>query len=135
MSEVGETFVDGEPIKEASDHPFDFVDRPGSSLSEERFEFREGQLDWVEVWAIGRQVDYLSTGFLNRFPDSCFLMTGEVVQDHGVSTTESRDKLLSHISKKDFPVHRPVDYQRCGEACGPQSTDEGRRFPMAVWDF
>ncbi|TWU28710.1 hypothetical protein Pla144_20020 [Bythopirellula polymerisocia] len=84
MSEVGQAFIDRELIERLYDGLLELVDTPCCRLTQEGFKFCQGQLNGIQLWAIGREVDDPGTCLLDGFSDAGFLVAGEVVQNNGI---------------------------------------------------
>ena len=56
MSEVGDALLGGEVLHGLGDRFAELFDGASGRLAEEGLELGEGELNWVEVRAVGRQV-------------------------------------------------------------------------------
>ena len=104
------------------------------SFAEQGFEFGEPLLDRVEIGAIGRQVEQLGAGFLDRRPDALDLVARQIVEDDDVAGLELGSEELLDPGAELLAVDRPVERARRNQTVLPQRADEGCRLPMAPWN-
>ena len=61
-------------------------------------------------------------------------MAGKVIHDHDVSDAQFGNEDLGHIGLEGVAVDRAIQDKGCDDAAQRESADEGRGFPMAVWN-
>ena len=92
------------------------VDCASFYFPEMGFEFGEGHLDGIEVWAIGRQKEepraYGAEDVLGFFT----FVSGEIVENDDVASSKLRSQLGLDISIEDQAVHGGVDDKGRDEA-------------------
>jgi len=103
--------------------------------AEEPLEFGEDQFDGIEVGTVGRQIQELRLGFLDRLPNSGDLVSIQIVEDDDVPGSQGGDQMLLDIMPEDFAIDRPIDDQGSGQATDAQSREKGCRFPVAMRDL
>ena len=77
-------------------------------LAQCRLEFGEGLLDRVEVRAVGRQVDQLSTLRSDRLGNAGGFVTAQIVEHHNVLRPQRGREHLLDISTEALAVDRAV---------------------------
>jgi len=102
-------------------------------MPQERLELGEGHLDRVHIWAVGRQVEDLSTAIGNRLADAGHLMGRQVVEHHDIATLEGRCQDVLDVHAEGIAIHGAIEHPGCGHAGEPQAGDEGHRLPVAEW--
>ena len=108
---------------------FGRADRLGA---EQRLELGEGQLDRVEIGAVGWDEQQRRAGCRNGIPNASDLMDPQIVHDDDLAWLERRRQHLLNIGEEQIAVDRPVDDHRGGQAAAAQRADKGRGFPMSV---
>ena len=132
MAEVAAAFVGWEVIESLAEEGPGAFDGSRGLAADRPFEFREDQLNRVQVGTVRWQVDQCGPDGRDRFADAGHLVRGEVVHHHEVAGTQSRCGLLWGVGQEQFAIHRTVDRQWCGQAVVTQRRDKGRRLPVAV---
>ena len=131
MADVVEAFGWGEGVEEATDRePEGFAGSFGG-LAQERLQLGEGELDRVEIGAVGRQKEQVGAAGVNQLGDLRALVAGQVVENEGVAWPEFRDEHLTDVLGEDRPVHRAIEHERSEQALAGQPCKEGGRLPMA----
>lgn len=110
------------------------MDGAGCGLLQKRFDFRECELDRVEVRAVGRQEQHDGPGSLDRLTNGDWLVCRQIIKDDDVAWPERRDQDLLDIGEEGGAGHRAVDGHRRHDALQRDGADERGRFPMAVRD-
>lgn len=129
MEEVGA--LDGkEAVEELADAGDEGVDGAGWFLSEKRLELREGHLDRVHVWAVGREVEELRAASGNGLADACDLVSGEVVEHDDIAAPEGRREQLLDIDPEGFAIHWAIEHPGRGEPREAQTGYEGHGLPV-----
>lgn len=130
MSDVVATLGRREERERGSGERGDMVEGARSRGPQERFEFREGHLDGIEIGTVGRQkADLRASGF-DRRAHLGLLVDGEIVEHDNVARSERRDQHLLDVGEKAGVVDRPIEYGRRREPVRPQRGDDRVRLPM-----
>lgn len=108
------------------------IDGSGFGGAQQFLEFCEHHLDWIEVWAVGREEADLRARLGDALGGLFGLVAGEVVHDHGVASPQLGDKHLLDIGAKAFAVHRPIEDAWRDEPLRGYAGKKCRDFPMAV---
>jgi hypothetical protein len=108
------------------------VDRAYRGRSQLRLQFREHHLNWVEVRAVGWQIQQLRTSRLDGHAYSGDLVNRQVVHDHDVIRAQRRRQLLLDVGNEQGAVHGPIDDIRRNHAALMQTADKSRRLVMAM---
>lgn len=135
MGQEVPTFPLGEHAHQRTDPIPKSIDGSLRGLAEQRLEFGEGHLDWIEVRGIRRQVQQTCTDAFYRRPNADDLVDREVVHDDAIAGFQGRQKKVPDISQEDGAIHRPISDHRCGDPITSQRRDECRDVPMAVRHF
>ena len=112
----------------------EIFDRPLFGRSEQSFEFRKRQFDWIEIGTVGWQKSHRSVGGLDRMGDAFDLVAAEVVHDDNIARPQLLDQVLLNPSQEHRSVDRTVDHQRSNPATGSNPSQERRGFPAPVRD-
>jgi hypothetical protein len=99
---------------------------------QERFQFREGHLDWIEVRAVGRQESEARSHSFDRGAHLRLFVDGEIVQHDDIAGPERWGEDLLHVGAKAGAVDRPIEHGRCRETGRAQRGDDRVRLPMAA---
>src|SRR5262245_4294527 len=70
------------------------------AITQELLQFRERQLDGIQVGRVRRQVTQLRAGGLDRFANTGDLVAGKIVHHHDVTRFEHGSQMLFHPSAK-----------------------------------
>lgn len=108
------------------------IKRPGPRGSDEGFQFRKGQFDRIEIWAIRRQEAELRTDGFDRGTHRWLFVDGEIVEHDHIASAERWDQDLLDVGEKRRIVDRSVKDGRGGEAVEAQRRDDGVCLPMAA---
>lgn len=109
----------------------DMVKGPGTGRPDERFQFREGQFDWIEIWAVGRQKAELSADGFDRDADRGLFVNGQVVEDDDIARAQRGHEDLLDVGQKRHIVDRPIEHRRGAEAIEAQRRHDRVRVPVA----
>ena len=107
-------FIWGEVLKQGADPVPEGVDGSLGGLSQQRFEFRERHLDWIEVRTVGRQIKQRRACRLDRLAHVRALVAAEIVHDDDVALAQGRNEDLIDIGLEPEAVDRPVEDKRRG---------------------
>ena len=97
-----------------------------------RFEFREGQLDGIEIRAVGGQIAHARPAGLDERGHRGGLVDAEIIEDDDVTRREFGTEHLADVSGEYFHIGRAFDEERSVDALEPQGRDEGRSLPVAM---
>ena len=114
------------------DQVADVVKGPGTCRPDERFQFREGQFDRIEIGAVGRQEAEMGPDGLDRRAHRRVFVDGEVVEDHHVAGAQRGHQDLVDVGEKHRMVDRPIEHRRGPEAIEAQRRHDRMRLPMAA---
>lgn len=95
-------------------------------------EFREELLDGIEVWAVRRQEEEVSSPFSDGLAGCLTFMRAEIVEYHDIARLESWSQYLFDIGGEEFAVDWAVDDAGGVDPVMPESRDEGERLPVAI---
>lgn len=114
------------------DQVADLVDGARARGAPKRFEFREGQLDRVEVGTVRGQKPQRRPGRFNGGAAGRVLMHGEVVEHDHIPGPQRRDEDLIDIGTKRERVHRAVEHGRRLKPLQTQGGHHRVRLPVPV---
>lgn len=123
-----------EAFEEGSDAVDHGVDGSSRVLSQQGFELGERHLDWVQVRAVGRQVEELGTTGGDGLADTGDAMGRQIVEDHDIAAFEGGGEDVADIDPKGIAIHRTIQYPWRGHAAEPEAGDERHRLPVAKRD-
>jgi hypothetical protein len=95
-------------------------------------ELGEDLLDWIEVWAVGRQEQESRASCPDGGSDGGLLVTGEIIHDDDVALAKRGSEQLFNPCGKGESVDRLVEHEGRGNPLAAQRGDEGHRLPVAV---
>ena len=98
-------------------------------------ELGEDLLDWIEVWAVGRQEDHVCANTADRSSGCRSFVGAEVVEDDDVTLGKGRHKNVLDVDGEHIAVDGAVDNPWRIDAVMAESGDEGQRLPMAMGDM
>lgn len=110
----------------------DVVERARSRGPKERFQFREGHLDRIEIRAVGRQESDARAGGFDRGAHLRVFVNREIVEDNDIAWPERRDEDLLHVGAKTGVVDGTIEHGRRGDTGRAQRRDDRVGFPMAA---
>ena len=108
------------------------VKGPGTGGPDEGFQFREGQLDRIEIRAVGRQEAELGADGFDRRAHRRLFVDGEIVEHDHIAGAERGHQDLLDVGEKSRIVDRSVEDRRGGEPIEAQRRDDGVRLPMTA---
>ena len=132
MSDVVPTLGRREQRERGSRERDDVVEGARSRGPQERFQFCERHLDWIEVGAVGRQKSDLRSGSFDSYAYLGLFVDGEIVEHDDIAGAKRRREHLLHIGAKAGGVDRPVEHGRRRDPVGPQRGDDRVCLPMAA---
>jgi len=121
-----------EEAQRGRDQVADVVKGPRTRRPDERFQFREGQFDRIEIGAVGRQEAEMGPDGLDRRAHRRVFVDGEVVEDDHVAGAQGGHQDLIDVGEKRRMVDRSVEHRRGPEAIEAQRRHDRVRFPMAA---
>ena len=93
-------FVGREESERRRDQRADLIKGARPRGAEERFQFGEGQLDRIEVGAVGRQEPEVRAGLSIAVADLGLLVDGEVVEHHDIPWPQRGDQHLFDVGEE-----------------------------------
>ena len=79
------------------------------------------------------EVDKSCPARLDRFSNTGFLVSRQIVHDHHVAWVERRNPLLTDLGQEQVAVPRAIHHPKSRESIMPQRRHERRRLPVTVW--
>ena len=125
-------FSGSEKAERDGEQVADVVKGPGPSRPKERFQLREGELDRIEVRAVGWEKAQVRADGVDGGADLRLFVHGEVIEDHDITRVERRDQDLLDVGEEGRIVDRAVEDRRRTQPLEPQCGDHGVRLPMAA---
>ena len=108
------------------------VKSPRTRGPDERFQFREGQFDRIEIRAVGRQEAELSADGFDRRAHRRLFVDGEIVEHDHIASAERGHQDLLDVGEKCRIVDRAIKDGRGGKAVEAQRRHDGVRLPMTA---
>jgi len=105
------------------------LDRSTARGAHQGFEFREAQLDRIEIRTVRGQVPQRGAGRFDQPLDAVDVMRGEVVGDDDVAGRQRGDQDLFDVGEKTVAIHRAVDDAGRGQPAHTEAGDKGARLP------
>lgn len=127
-----EAFARRKEVQRDRDELDDLVEGARSRGPQKRFQLGEGELDRIEVRAVGGQKAEARTDAFNRGLHLRLFVHREVIEDDDVADAERRDEHLLDIGEKRGIIDRPVEDGGRRQPLDPQRGDDGVRLPMTV---
>ncbi len=112
MPEIILAFSRRDLIDELADAVGGLLDGSGIFLAEQGFEFGECLLDWVEVWAVGRQKNQLGAGFADGKADRAGFVTAKIIHHHDVTRPQGGHQELDHPGQEALAIDRAIEHTR-----------------------
>lgn len=94
--------------------------------------FGEDHLDRIEVGAVGRQEQQLSTRRFDGAADGRDFMDGKIVHDDDVIRPQRGDEDLLYIGGEQLGIDRTVEHVGCDHAVLTDTADEARRLAVTM---
>jgi len=135
MFEIGGTFLWGELAQGARDLVPQLCSSARCGLAQGRFELGEDLFDWVEIGAIGRQIEQICALGFDGLSDARDLVGGQIVHDDDISGLESGGEELLGPDPEGLAVHGAIKRQGCGDAVVAKCCEEGGGAPVTVRGF
>ena len=132
MPRIVDAFVGREQAERRRHQVADLVEAPGPRRTEERFQFREGQFDRIEIGTVGRQKTQVRARLLDGVSNLRLLVGREVIEDHDIAGLKRRPQHLFDIREERGTVDRPVKDGRRVEAIEAEGSDDRMRLPMTA---
>ena len=107
----------------------DGSDCPGA---QQCFEFGEGQLDWVEIGTVWRQIQQPGAGGLDRLADPGDLVRTEIVHDDDVAVDQRGNQHLLDVGEEQLAIDCAVEHAGGNQAVLAQPGNEGGGVPVPV---
>ena len=98
-----------EEVERDRDQVADVVEGPRTRGAEERFQFREGQFDRIEIRTVGRQEAELGADGFDRRAHRGLFVHGEVVEHHDIAGAQRGHQDLLDVGEEGRIVDRAVE--------------------------
>ena len=108
---VGRAFIGREELKRDGDEAADLVEAPRTGGAQESFQFRERELDRIQVRTIGREESYERPRLLDRGPHLRLLVDHEVVEDDDIARAQRRHQDLFDVGEERRTIHGPIKHR------------------------
>ena len=115
-----------------SDPGHDLVEGARPDGAKERFQFREGELDRIEVGAVRRQESDDRAHRFDRGLHRRLLVHDQVVEHHDVAGPQGRHQDLLDVGEKGGIVDRSVEHGGCGHPVPAERGNDGMCLPMTA---
>lgn len=116
MSEVVGALLGTERLQEFSNASPCCFDGSFVCLSNECLELCEHHLDGIEVGAVGRQEEEMSTDVSDRIAGRLSLVASEIIEDDDVAGFECRDQTLPNPCGKSDAIDGTIEDERGNDA-------------------
>jgi hypothetical protein len=123
-------FSGREEAERDSDQVADVVKCSGPRRAYERFQFRKGQFDRIEIRTVGRQEAEVGTDGFDRRAHGGLFVDGEVVEHHHIARPKRRNQDLIDVGEKHRVVDRPIEHGRGAEVVQAHRRDDCVGLPM-----
>ena len=130
MSCVGRALVGREEFKRDGDEAADLLVASGTGRAQEGFQFGEGELDRVEVRAVGWQKPKVRAHSLDGGPDLGLLMGRQVVEHDDIAHAQGGHQDLLDVREKTQTINGSIEHGRRAQAGEAKGGDDGVRLPM-----
>jgi len=108
----------------------DLVEAAWSGGAEERFQFRKGEFDRIEIRTVRRQKPEAGAHAFDRGLHLRLFVHRQVVEDHDVARAQGGHEHLLDVREKGGIVDRPVEDCRRRQAVDAECRDNGLSLPM-----
>jgi hypothetical protein len=132
MSDVICAFVGHEEPQGRGHQLADVLEGARTRGAEERFQFREGQFDRIEVGTVRRQKSEARADLLNRDTHLGLFVGSEVVEDNDIPRFQRGHQDLLDVGAEGDGVDRSVEHGRRGQLRGAERGDHRVCLPMAA---
>ena len=132
MPDVIGAFGGGVQTDRRGDQVADLIKVARACGAHEGFEFREGELDRIEVRTVGRQKSELRADVVNQCADLRLFMDGEIVEHDNVAGPQRGCQNLFDVGEETRVIDRPVKDGGRGQSVEPEPCDHRVRLPMAA---
>ena len=132
MPDVIGAFVGPEAPESRRHQRADLIERARSCGPEERFQFREGLLNRVEVRAVGREESDEGADRFDRRDDGRLFVHRQIIEHHHVPGSQRGHQDLFDIREERRLIDRSVEHGGCAETLEPQRGDHRVCLPMAA---
>ena len=132
MSDVIAAFRWGKELECQPDKRRDVVEAARPRRSQERFEFRERELDRVEVRTVRGQQLQSRADRLNRRANGRLLVRRQIIEDHHVAAVQGRREDLFNVCEQTRAIDRVIEDRGCRQAVEAQRGDHGVDLPLAA---
>ena len=129
MPKIVTAFVRAEVLETGTEERPERLAAATAGGANEGLEFREAELDGIEVRAIGWQVPERGPGGLDGALDAGNLVGPEVVGDDDVAGVQGRHQDLVDVGAEALAIDRAVEDPRCGQPRDPPRGEKRAGLP------
>lgn len=126
------TFVRCESFDRIRDQAAHVIEGTGACGPQQRFEFREGLFDRIQIGAVGGQKPELRPGRFDRRAYGRLFMDREVIENHGRPDGQRRHQDLLDVGEERGVVERTIEHGGGDEAVRGEGGDHGVHLPLAA---
>ena len=126
------TFSWGEECEREGDQIADLIEGARPRRAQKRFQFREGELNRIEIGTVGRQKPELRADGFDGAANLRLFVGGEIIEDDDIASPQRWREDLFDIRQESDVVDRPVEHGRRGQPLEPQRGDHGVDLPMTA---
>jgi hypothetical protein len=129
---VGRAFIGREELERDGDEAADLLKttRPGGA--QEGFQFRECELDRIEVRTIGREKSNDRPDLLDRGPHFRLLVGREVIEDEDIAGAQRRHQHLFDVGEERRTINGPIEHRGRAHPLETERSDDGVCFPVTA---
>lgn len=127
-----EAFARRKEVQRDRDKLDDLVEGARSRGAQKRFQFGKGELDRIEVRAIGRQEAQTRPDPFNRCLHLRLFVHRQIVEDDDVTGAQCRDEHLLDVGQEGGIVDRTIEDSGRRQPLDPQRGHHRVRLPMPV---
>ena len=125
-------FVGREELERSRNQAAHLVVGPRTCGAQECFQFRERELDRIEIGTVGGQKSDPGADLLDGCANLGLLMGREIVEHNDIAATQRRHQHLFDVGEETRTVDRPIEDRRCANPLEPQRGDDGVRLPVTA---
>lgn len=132
MSDVVPTFGRRVECERGGDEGGDLIEAARPRRAQERFQFGEGELDGIEVGAVGRQESEMGACGLDRRPHLGRFVHRQVVEYDDVAALQRRHQDLLDVGQEARIVDGAIEDRGRSQAVRPQPHNDRVRLPVTA---
>ena len=126
MPDVVRAFVRRKKVDRRGDQIADVIEAARTRRAGERFQFGEGELEWIEIRTVGREESEVRARLFDGRSDRGLLVDDEVVEYDDIAGAEGRHEHLFDVGQETRAIDRPIE-----DRGAPDPRGGGRRSPCA----